>query len=74
MTRRAVILLVTSLVAAVWSGSAAAGTATDEAGPLPITGFDLGLLAGVAGVMVVGGVALRRLARPRAERSTSVRR
>lgn len=41
--------------------------ASQSDGSLPFTGLDLGLMAGAAGVLLVGGVAIRR--RSRAEAS-----
>jgi hypothetical protein len=37
-----------------------------SSGSLPFTGLDLGLMAAAAGVLVVGGVALRRRSRAEA--------
>ena len=36
---------------------------SDSDGSLPFTGFDLALIAAAGGVLAVGGVAMRRLAR-----------
>jgi hypothetical protein len=45
-------------VAAAGNDNAAAGV---NAGDLPFTGLDLGLVAGAGALLIVGGLAMRRL-------------
>ena len=45
-------------VAAAGNDNAAAGV---NAGDLPFTGLDLGLVAGAGGLLIIGGLAMRRL-------------